>query len=289
MKQSTKGYIYVLVSAILFGFTPILAAISYQGGNNGFNMTFLRAFLPIPVLFLIARKNGMRDISVSQIKECILLSVCLFGCTLQLYSSYVHIPVSVATTLHFLYPVYVSGYEILIQKKKKTALQQIGLLIAIVGGLFFLEQVAQASSMSGAILALSSGVFYAAYTILLDREGRTPLPVYQTMLIISIFGAIFCSVFCLYAGKLTFSLTPAAWGYALSVALLTAVAGCVLYQIGVREIGKADAAVFSLMEPISSIFFGIMLMNEQFSVQKGVGCIMILLGLYLRGKGGNRK
>ena len=52
-KNQLSGVIFVFLSAVIFGFTPVLAAISYQGGNNGINMAFLRAFLPIPVLLLI--------------------------------------------------------------------------------------------------------------------------------------------------------------------------------------------------------------------------------------------
>ena len=60
-KNQLSGVIFVFLSAVIFGFTPVLAAISYQGGNNGINMAFLRAFLPIPVLLLLwfftARKS----------------------------------------------------------------------------------------------------------------------------------------------------------------------------------------------------------------------------------------
>jgi hypothetical protein len=52
-KKQLIGQLCIIGSAIIFGFTPVLAAISYQGGNNGINMAFLRALVPIPVLLIM--------------------------------------------------------------------------------------------------------------------------------------------------------------------------------------------------------------------------------------------
>ena len=51
--QVYKGIIFTAASAVIFGFTPILARISYDGGANGITMTFLRCLLSLPILFLI--------------------------------------------------------------------------------------------------------------------------------------------------------------------------------------------------------------------------------------------
>ena len=57
--QTYKGIIFTAVSAVIFGFTPVLARISYDGGANGITMTFLRCFLSLPVLFLILKIKGI--------------------------------------------------------------------------------------------------------------------------------------------------------------------------------------------------------------------------------------
>jgi drug/metabolite transporter (DMT)-like permease len=61
--------------------------------------------------------------------------------------------------------------------------------------------------------------------------------------------------------------------------MLTAIVGCVLFQAGVRRVGDANAAIFSLLEPLTSIVFGVILLHDAFSLQKGLGCGLILLGL----------
>ena len=70
-------------------------------------------------------------------------------------------------------------------------------------------------------------------------------------------------------------------GLRRAVAMLAAVVACVLFQAGVRSVGKANAAIFSLLEPITSIAFSLWLLNDQLSVVKMAGCGVILLGLFV--------
>ncbi len=273
----TAGMLSVLLSAVIFGFTPVLAAISYQGGNNGVNMAFLRALLPIPVLAFLARKAPRP--TGRQVKGGLRLGLVLFGCTLLLYSSYAFIPVGLATTLHFLYPLYVVLYEKVVQKKPLGRNKTLGLLLGLAGLALFLDISGGIPDPRGMALALLSGVCYAAYIILLGREAEQPMPLYQLMLTVSVSGAALCGAAGLATGSLTLALTGKAWICAATVAMLAAVVACVLFQAGVRSVGKANAAIFSLLEPITSIAFSLWLLNDRLSAVKMAGCGVILLGL----------
>lgn len=269
------GYLCILASAVIFGFTPVLAAISYSGGNNGVNMAFLRALLPLPILFLLARREPAAE--KGQRRNGIVPGILLFSCTLMLYSSYAYLSPGLATTLHFLYPLYVVLYETLAEKKALSPGKGLGLMLGLAGALMFLE--GGGGDLRGYVLALFSGVCYATYIISINREARHPLPLYRLMLRVSLTGVVVCGIAGTALGKLTFSLTPSAWIGAVCVALLVAVGACVLFQRGVRTVGQSDAAIFSLMEPITSIIFSVLLMNDKLSPMKLLGCVLILGGL----------
>ena len=49
--MKTKGYFLTILSAVIFGFTPILAKITYSMGSNGITMAFFRHLFVIPILF----------------------------------------------------------------------------------------------------------------------------------------------------------------------------------------------------------------------------------------------
>ena len=269
------GYLCILASALIFGFTPVLAAISYSGGNNGVNMAFLRALLPLPILFLLARREPAAP--KGQWRNGIVPGILLSGSTLMLYSSYTYLSPGLATTLHFLYPLYVVLYETLAEKKPLRLGKGLGLMLGLAGALMFLE--GGGGDLRGYGLALLSGMCYAAYIISLNREARHPLPLYRLMLTVSLTGALVCGIVGTVLRKITFALTLPAWLCAVCVALLVAVGACVLFQRGVRTVGQSNAAMFSLLEPITSIFFSVLLMNDTLYFVKLLGCVLILGGL----------
>ena len=280
LKPRTKqltGYAGVLTSAVIFGFTPVLAALSYKGGNNGVNMAFLRATLPLPVLYALAHRHPKPD--AAQRRLGAVLGLLLFGCALLLYSSYAYIPVGLAMTLHFLYPLYVVLYEWLVQLRSPGALRLAGLVLGLSGSMLFLQPGEGALHPAGLLLALLSGVCYAGYIVVLSRESQRPMPLYRLMFEVSRSGAVLCLVAGLLLGRLTLRLTPQAWICAVLVALLAAVVACVLFQAGVRIVGKANAAIFSLLEPITSIVFSVLLLGDALSPAKLTGCALILAGL----------
>ena len=279
-KNQISGVIFVFLSAVIFGFTPVLAAISYQGGNNGINMAFLRAFLPIPVLLLLWFFTARKSVPTRrQVGTAVILGGLLFGCTLLLYSSYAYISPGIATTLHFMYPLYVVLFNTVFRRQKPGMIRIAGMLLGMIGAVMLVDLGGGSSDPLGLFLAFLSGIFYAAYILVLQKESAAPMPLYQLMTIVSISGAALCAVVGLAMGKLTLVLTAPAWGYAISVAMLTAIVGCVLFQAGVRRVGDANAAIFSLLEPLTSIIFGVILLHDAFSFQKGLGCALILLGL----------
>ena len=283
MKRTrTLGTFYVFLSAVVFGFTPVLANLSYAGGNNGVNMAFLRALIPLPLLFGMGRlsSRGYRA-TKRQIAKGALLGCLNFGCSLMLYSSYSYIPVGIATTLHFLYPLFVMLYHVLRFGERPGAAKWAGLLLGVAGAALLIEMGEGGLSPFGMALALVSGVLFAAYIIILKNEAENPLPLYRLMTVTSVAGGVLCAVVGALLGRLTFALTPQAWMYAAAAALMVSIGGSAVFQAGVRLVGDTDAAIYSLLEPLTSIAFGLILLGERITLRKGISCLLILCGLLL--------
>lgn len=290
MKRRGIGIICVVLSAVIFGFTPVIAALSYRGGNNGVNMALIRALVPLPILFFLAKSGPPKKINTHQKLTAFFAGVLLFGGTLLLYSSYAFLSVGMATTLHFLYPIYVALYEALFQHKCLDRLRVCGIILGVIGIVFCSGIGNQMTiDLRGFGLALVSGFFYAAYILVLSYESRDPMPLYALMLNVSIAGVPLCAVVGWLTNSLTVSLSLQAWEFAAVAALLVSIMGCVLFQKGIRCIGDTDAAAFSLLEPISSIFFGILLMNDVPKLGTMFGSMMIVAGLFFNAMGERKK
>lgn len=283
MKRSRAlGIFDVFLSAVVFGFTPVLANLSYAGGNNGVNMAFLRAVIPLPVLLVLGWMTAPHyRASKPQLVKGAMLGVLQFGCTLMLYTSYSYLPVGIATTLHFLYPLFVMLYHLIRHRENPGWMKWIGLFLSLGGAMLLVETGEGGLSPFGMALALLSGVVFAAYIILLQKEADEPLPIYHLMTATSVSGAVLCALLGFATGSLTVALTPQAWIYAAMTALLVSIGGSAVFQAGVRIVGDADAAVYSLLEPLTSIVFGLLLLGESITLRKSASCALILLGLFI--------
>lgn len=279
-----KGILFTAASAVIFGFTPILARISYDGGANGITMTFLRCLLSLPLLFAILKIKkiplGVEPEQKMPICLCGIFGV--FATTTTLYGSYSYIPVGMATTLHFIYPVLVNVGCVLLFKEKLTAKKLMALLCGVMGIFLFLDRFsAGAGSGMGIGMALVSGLFYSIYMLVLDRSGIKNIYYFKMSFYLCAFGTVLSGIYGGITGQLTFQLTGQAWLFAFIVSVCTSIGAVSLFQLGVRYAGASSAAILSTLEPITSVILGVAVLDESFTQRRIWGCIFILASVVL--------
>ena len=58
MNRIFRGYLFVILSAILFGCLPLAANIAYDNGLNSLSLVFYRNLFALPILYLPIRLRG---------------------------------------------------------------------------------------------------------------------------------------------------------------------------------------------------------------------------------------
>ena len=172
MSTYMKGICCTLLSAVIFGFTPILVRIAYEGGANSITITFLRAWLALPLLYaLMHRRHIPLRLEDSQVKHVLLLGI-VGSCatTVCLYMSYNFISVGMATTLHFIYPILVSLGCVLFFRQRLQTFQLFSLILGCIGISTFMD-LSFGGSFAGIALALISGFFYAFHISYISASG----------------------------------------------------------------------------------------------------------------------
>lgn len=280
-----KGTICVALSAVIFGFTPIMAKITYAGGSNGITTTFLRMILCLPFLLgLIKAKKISIKISKKQLMNTMILGAVGVACTtILLYLSYTYLPVGLSTTLHFIYPLIIVLACTAMFREKMGKLKWIAVGLVTLGILTFIEK-GSGTKMFGAVIALISGLFYAFYILFSDKAGLKDLNCFVLAFYACISAAVTTFIFGMSTHALTFILTPKAWIFSTLVALFTSLGAIPLMQIGIREVGASTAGILSTLEPITSVICGILVLGETISPMKIIGCVLILTGVILTQK-----
>ena len=278
--MKVKGILFTILSAVIFGFTPALASITYGLGNNSLSMTFYRNFFAIPFLFLMLKyKKIPLKINLKEIKDIFILS--LIGVVLTtalLYSSYSYIGIGVATTLHFLYPMFVALACMFIFKEQLDRGTIISLILALVGVAFFMD-FKSSGNMIGAIMALVSGLTYGFYILWIDKRNLIKMNLYKLSFYVVTFSALEMLIGNIFGGYIELNLPIKAYILIILCSVLASVVGIVLFQIGISTIGSTSAAIFSLFEPITSVITGVIIFNENLNLAKLLGCIIIFISI----------
>lgn len=277
-----RGMALTAVSAILFGMIPFVTSKLFELGLNAVSISFYRyAFmLPILTVLCVRKKVGFR---IQRLEAWnIFLHISFFSTItmLLLNSSYRYISTGIATTLHFLYPLFVIlicklFYRDVIDKKTRRSL-----FIMLAGIACFLENV-EVKGMIGILLALLSGITYAVYLVQMEKKGLGSMHPLQFSLHVSLDTCILlCCVHLVQKSihPLT-NLDVIVWLIVISMMSLIAL---ICLQMGSSRLGSKMTSLFSLFEPITSVLLGVAVLHESLQITKLAGCILILLAvLYL--------
>lgn len=277
-----KGVICTAASAFLYGATPALAQMTYGMGNNSLSMTFFRNFFAgiALLLFMIMTKVDFK-IKKSDLKNTAIVAV--FGvllCNILIYSSYEYIGIGATTTLHFMYPVFVALMARFVFGEVLTKRKVICLVIASVGVCFFMD-LKNISNLVGVVFAVASGIFYAFYMVGMEQKKLVLLNPYKVSFYIALFGSLALLVANIFGGFLVFELPIKAYLLIIVLAVSTSFIATVLLQVGIKEIGATSAALFCLIEPITSVVVGYFMFDEDLSITKIIGCVAIFVAIIL--------
>ncbi len=277
-----KGVTYTVISAIVFGFTPILAKITYNGGSNEVTLTFLRSLFSIPFLYIgiIKCKESLRITKIELLHLAVLSVLGISLTTTMLYASYNYISVGMATTIHFIYPMMVYCICVIFYKEKIIFKKVLAIVFSMIGIVMLIDNL-MAGSIIGVILAAFSGVTYGLFMIYLDKSGLKNMNPFKSTIYINLFNVLWLFLWGTFTDKLTFSLTPLAFELTIVIAFLTSILGNALLQLGVKYCGASTASILCTFEPITSVILGIIFLNESLTIFKVIGCCFILLAVIL--------
>ncbi len=194
-----------------------------------------------------------------------------------LFTSYNHMATGLATTLHFIYPVATMAGAVIIFKEK-TNLIQAGALCISIFGIYLLVGVktSGAFSITGFLLALVSGLFYAYYILTVCHGNIKNISSLLQVFYISLFNSFTLLITSILTGTLSLDITFTGLLATIMVALISSVIGMVAFQAALKVISAATSTILSTFEVVTSLIIGVTLLGESLSVYQMGGSILII-------------
>ncbi len=278
----TKGIFLTVLSAIIYGFTPVLCSITYSYGNNPITLTFFRGFIILPILICLMLKNKV-SFKVSLIEFLKISFVAIFGSvitTLLLYSSYQYLDVGTSTTLHFMYPLFVTLICHFVYKDVLTKRHIFALVLALIG-IFTFINFNDLNKIKGIIFALTSGVTFSIYLVGIEKLKLSRMNDYKLSFYLALVMTFSLFIFGSTTKQLVFNQPLQSYALIVCVAILAQLIAVICLKKGIAYLGSSLASMFSMFEPVSSVIFGFLFLNEPITALKVIGCCFILGGVSL--------
>lgn len=276
-----KGYIYTALSAIIFGLMPLFTKIIIARGATSLTIPFFRVFYVTIVLFFVLKIKKI-DLRLEKRDWLSVILTSVFGSGLTiiiLNESYNYVDTGIATSLHFLYPLFVAILCCFFYGEKIKKKQIISLSFALVGIICFMSK--GNGSLFGYFLAIASGLTYAFYLVKMDKTGLVKMNALKLSFYLALFTTIEIFTINLFMQEVVFKLDAIAYGLLLVLALSSSFLATVLLQKGVLLLGSTRASFICLLEPVTSMIVGILFLGEALTLNKGLGGLTIIISLII--------
>jgi len=237
----------------------------------------LRNALAIPALALMAwRQSGSLRVPADRLPGIALIAI--LGCCATpylLFSSYRYIFSGTATVLHFIYPAMVVLASAAFLRTKVRKWELISVILCVLGiGMFYTP--GEVMDWRGSVLAVASGMTFAAYVLLLSVFRRNGVTGMLLSFYVAVISAVIMFALCLLTDQLAL---PGSWqGWVLNAVFAVAVSAgaVVLFQIGTFLIGGQRASILSTLEPITSILIGAVVFQEALTWRSVTGAVLVI-------------
>ncbi len=277
-----KGYFFAILSAVIYGSMPLMAKHIYADGVNSISLVFFRNFLALPVMaFLAYRQSKTLKVFKKALPSISIIAV--LGCCvtpLLLFSSYNFIPSSTSTVFHFIYPAVVILFGILFMKQRVDFKNLLCVIICVFGICFFYTP-GVSLDWRGSVLALVSGITYAIYVCLLSNFKYKQISGFLFSFYVALINSFVLFAVCIITNSLTIPKSLTGWLLCFLFAILITTGAVVLFQAGTFIIGGERASILSTLEPITSIFLGVLFLGEKITLATVFGTALVILASVL--------
>ena len=281
MTQKTKGYLLGIVAAASYGMNPLFALPLYADGMNPDSVLLLRYLAAIPMLAVMIKLRG-RSLKVKkqELGSLVLFGVLISVSSLTLFSSYNHMAAGIASTLLFMYPIMVALIMALFFKEKISLAIALCIAVSIVGiGLLYKNGDGDTLSLWGSILVFISALTYAVYIAGINRGALQAMPTLKVTFYVLLFGIWLFAFRLMFFEPLTLPSRWYMWANVVALALFPTAISFLATTRAIQYVGATPTAILGALEPVTALFFGLLLFGETLSLREVFGLVLIILSV----------
>ena len=281
--ERSRGYVLGAIAAASYGLNPLFALPLYGAGLGVDSVLFYRYVLAVVMLgaLMLFRRQSFA-LARRDILPLAAMGLLFSVSSLLLFQSYNLMDAGIASTILFVYPVMVAVIMAVGFRERVTAVTVVSIALAC-GGISLLYKGGDGATLNlaGVVLVFLSALSYAVYIVAINRSSLKDLPTEKLTFYALLFGLSVYVVRLRFCADLQAIPTPGLWINAVSLALFPTIVSLVTMAAAIRAIGSTPTAILGALEPLTALFFGVVVFGERLTLRIVLGVVLILVAVTL--------
>ena len=275
--------VFGLISASLYGITPIFVYHATDNGADSFGLMCSRYVIAVIVLLIFRTfKMGLgnwpsRKLSL---KLFLLGAIGLYSNSICMFTAFDYLPSGLAMVLFYFYPILVVLFGWVFFRHVPPKIIWPCLAITLLGVALSASNLSGGQAKGVAIIVF--GAFaYAIYSVLAAASMPKTDLVSGLILIFGGAGFSFVVVWLIDPPGLptTMPFVADVWLPALEIGIVGTIGAMGIFFAGMNLIGASKSAVIQTWEVLVAICSGVFFLNQSFSIRQLFGAVLILSGV----------
>lgn len=278
-----KGFLAGIISSSTFGLIPLFTLPLMAQGMDFDSILFYRFLIAgISIGIVIPLKKISFRISKAELLTLSYLSIFYVVSAMFLFWGYNYLPSGIATTIHFLYPVFVTLIMFLYYHERLSVIIITAIIMAFFGVAFLsIGGTTEKIDMAGIGIVFISAIGYALYIIKVSKSKVRNMNGSKLTFYVLLIGALIFYIQTLIKG--TFQIIPNTQSLIniLLLAILPTVISNLALVYAIKRIGSTLTAVLGAMEPLTALCVGISVFGEPITSRIATGFLLIISAVSL--------
>lgn len=276
--SKNKPLLYIVLSGILYGFLGCFGVQILQEDVPLSSMLYWRFLIAAIWILLSLTLRGRSVKAPLGISAFFPFAICSASYALSSHFFFLASKTAgtgISMVIFFAFPLFVAFHTFFFQRKRVEKIAFIALLLAPMGLFFLIDQGSHEANLWGIFLAVLSAISYSFYIVKSKSMLQSIDPEIFTLYVClgsSLFFLLLGGGSGIFHGPTTIK----AWSYLIALGVFATAIPIQLVLMGLKHISSLKASMASVLEPVTTLIWGVFLLHEPISGLQVIGILLIL-------------
>lgn len=280
--KTLQASVLVAISGVLYGFLGFLGTSVLRDDMGISTMLFWRFFIAAVwiLIFIVVRYVKQTPVNYPDkrtfYRMFFLGAVGYAGCSGFYFLSSAYLGTGLAMVIFFSYPIIIAMASWLTRRHQLNPWILFTLIVMSTGLFLIHDSSSTEVNLIGILFGIINAVCYAFYVIGSKSLSSKTMDSNIFTIMVCLGCSFIFLILSITTHSFVFPLTLKIWGYIAALGILATALPIQLMLEGLKYVSSLRASIISVLEPLVTVFVGIILLDESITYLQVIGSFLIL-------------